>query len=127
MKHAVMIVMQRDDKFLLGKRASWKTKAPGYWCPISGHIELQESEEEAVIREAQEETGAIVKPVRKLTSISSHDKTVMLHWLLAEITSGEPHANNDENELVKWFSREELEMLTPVFKEDIDILLHLQS
>lgn len=52
-----MIVIIQDQRVLLGKRSLWKKKAPGYWCPVSGHIERGESEEASVIREASEEIG----------------------------------------------------------------------
>ena len=123
MKEAVMIVLEKDNKFLLGKRSAWKAKAPGYWCPISGHIEQNESEEAAVIREAQEELGIVVSPTQKITSTPTHDGRVMLHWWKAEIISGTPVINNNENEEIRWFSREELKSLEPTFKEDIAILI----
>jgi NADH pyrophosphatase NudC (nudix superfamily) len=123
MKNAVMIVLEDNGKFLLGKRAEWKAKAPGYWCPISGHIEESESEEEAVVREAKEELAITVRAVRKITSTPTHDKTVMLHWWMAEILSGSPAINNNENSDIKWFTRDELRSLQPVYLEDIEILL----
>lgn len=122
MKTAVMIVLLQNGKFLLGKRAQWKTKAPGYWCPISGHIEAAESEEEAVIREAQEELGIIVNPVRKIASTPTNDGTVMLHWWITKIENGIPVINNSENEEIRWFTKEELMKLSPVFEEDILLL-----
>jgi 8-oxo-dGTP pyrophosphatase MutT (NUDIX family) len=124
-KSAVMIVLEQDGKFLLGKRSAWKAKAPEYWCPISGHIEINESEEEAVIREAREELGITVKPLNKFYSTRTNDKTVMLHWWRAEILEGIPALNNNENSEIRWFSREELKLLQPVFKEDIDLILAL--
>lgn len=123
MKNAVMIVIEDNGKFLLGKRADWKSKAPGYWCPISGHIEPGESEEEAVVREAREELGTVVRPVTKIASIPTNDKTVMLHWWKAEIISGLPRLNNDENSELGWFGKDELKKLQPVFEEDIEIIL----
>lgn len=126
MLNAVMIILEKDGEFLLGKRSAWKSKAPGYWCPISGHIESSESEENAVIREAKEELGISVRPVRKVTSTPTHDGLVMLHWWTAEIVNGIPTLNNNENEEIRWFSEEEIQTLEPVFKEDIQILLLLR-
>ena len=123
--NAVMLIIFKNGKFLLGKRAEWKSKAPGYWCPISGHIESNETENEAVIREAKEEIGVEVKPIKKITSTPTLDKTVMLHWWLVEIISGKPRINNNENSELNWFDRNELRQLSPTFKEDIDILLNL--
>lgn len=96
---------------------------PGYWCPISGHIEPLETEEEAVVREAREELGIEVRPIQKIASTPTNDGTVMLHWWKAEIVSGNPTINNNENEEIKWFSRDELRKLEPTFKEDIEVIL----
>lgn len=123
-RHAVMIVIEREEMFLLGKRADWKQKAPGYWCPISGHIEENESEEEAVIREAKEELGIEVRPLMKIISSPTHDGTVMLHWWKAEIVSGNAMLNNDENSELRWFTKDELKKLQPAFEEDIEIILN---
>lgn len=125
MKEAVMIILEKDEKFLLGKRSAWKTKAPGYWCPISGHIEASENETNAVIREAQEELGILVTPSQKITTTTTHDGMVLLHWWKAEILMGTPAITNNENEEIRWFTKEELKTLEPVFKEDIDIILGL--
>lgn len=123
MKQAVMIIIFQENKFLLGKRSSWKEKAPDFWCPISGHIEQSETEEDAVKREAMEELGIEVLPMRKIASTLTLDKTVMLHWWTAAIASGKPTLSNNENSEIRWFNKEELQKLRPVFKEDIDILL----
>jgi NADH pyrophosphatase NudC (nudix superfamily) len=123
LKQAIMIILQKDKRFLLGKRSLTKVKAPGYWCPISGHIENKETEEEAVIREASEELAIKVSPLKRIASTLTHDQTTILHWWLTEIVSGEPRINNEENTEVRWFSRDELLNLQPVFEEDIEILL----
>lgn len=124
-KQAVMIVLYKDGKFLLGKRSELKKKAPGYWCPVSGHIEPGESEEEAVIREAREELGVLVRPLKKITSIPTRDGTTDLHWWLSEILEGTPEIANEENSAIRWFSKDELKTLSPSFQEDLEILLKL--
>lgn len=120
-----MIVIEKDGKFLLGKRSDWKPMAPGYWCPISGHIEENESQEAAVVREAWEEVGLMVRPYRKLTSMSTHDGTTMLHWWLVLVIEGEAFIKNRENSELGWFTAEELKKLEPTFPEDIEVLLEV--
>ena len=51
----VAAIIIKGDRFLLGKRSLEKRLAPGYWSPISGKVELGESEEEAISRECNEE------------------------------------------------------------------------
>lgn len=122
-----MIVIERNGKFLFGKRADWKAVAPGYWCPISGHVETGEREEEAVIREAQEEIGVSVIPIRKFTESDTHDGKVRLHWWLARLESDEPRIANEENSEIRWVSMEEFDSLKPAFEEDLDIIRHLKD
>lgn len=121
-----MIVLERDGKFLFGKRADWKKVAPGYWCPISGHIEENETEHEAVIREAQEEIGVRVIPVKKFAESDTHDGQVRLHWWLARLESGVPRLANDENAELRWASLEEFNTLMPSFEEDLEIIRSLK-
>ena len=120
-----MIVIRDHNSFLLGKRGPSKQKAPGYWCPISGHIESNETQEEAVRREAREEIGVEVCPLKRIATTQTRDKTTLLHWWLTEITAGTPILANDENFELGWFTAAELQRLSPTFQEDITILLSL--
>jgi len=61
---AVSAVIKRDDKVLLLKRSPKQEHAPGLWDPCSGRIESGETPKQAVVREAREETGLIVEPLR---------------------------------------------------------------
>ncbi|MGE3757229.1 MAG: NUDIX domain-containing protein [Pseudobdellovibrionaceae bacterium] len=118
----VAAVIVRNGKILYGKRALWKKVAPGFWSPISGKIEVGESEEQAVVRECLEEIGVKVKPIRKLGSLNTRDKHANIHFWLAEIISGEAKLIQDENSEIGWFTLEELSKLTPIFEEDFELL-----
>jgi 8-oxo-dGTP pyrophosphatase MutT (NUDIX family) len=122
-----MIVLEREGKFLFGKRADWKSVAPGFWCPISGHIEENETEKEAVIREAQEEIGVGVIPLKKIAESDTRDGKIRLHWWLASIENGEPHIMNDENSELRWVSANELDTLRPSFEEDLAIIREMMK
>ncbi len=121
-----MIVIRDQNSFLLGKRGPGKQKAPGYWCPISGHVEPNETQEEAVRREALEEIGVEVRPLKRIATTQTRDKTTLLHWWLTEIVHGVPTLANDENSELGWFTGEELKNLRPTFQEDIALLLTLE-
>lgn len=122
-----MIVLEREGSFLFGKRADWKAIAPGYWCPISGHIEIDESEEDAVVREAMEEIGISVLPLRKIAESDTRDGKVRLHWWHARIESGEPRIANSENSEIRWVTLDELDTLRPSFEEDLAIIRSLKA
>ena len=63
---AVTAIIVREGTVLLLKRSPDKAHLPGYWDPCSGRMESGETPEQAVIREAFEETGLIVVPLRVL-------------------------------------------------------------
>jgi 8-oxo-dGTP diphosphatase len=118
----VAAVIQRGSKFLLGKRSlSSKKSAPGCWCPISGKIELGESEAEAVVRECFEEVGLTVKAIRKITEFEIEQGRADLHWWLVEVINGQEFLKNDEHTEIRWFSVEEMKQTTGFFQEDIEV------
>jgi len=57
----VAFFIERDGLILLLRRSESKDHAPGEWECGSGRVKQGESAEEAVIREAQEETGLHVE------------------------------------------------------------------
>ncbi len=66
----VVVLIDREGRTLLGRRAPIKSSAPGYWSPISGKIEPGEDEATAVTREAAEETGLQAEALRKITDLT---------------------------------------------------------
>jgi len=53
----VVLLTSSDDRVLLTRRAEHMRTFPGTWVPPGGHIELDETLEEAGRRELREETG----------------------------------------------------------------------
>lgn len=104
---------------MLGKRSPDKESAPLYWCPVTGKIEPGESEGDAVIREAFEEVGLKVKPLKKLAQMPTRDGSCLLHWWSVEILEGDAYLKNDEHTELRWVTLSEMEKLTPIFHEDI--------
>jgi 8-oxo-dGTP diphosphatase len=122
MKVQVVAAVIRDrNKFLLGKRSLSKKSAPGYWCPVSGKIEIGETEQEAIKREVFEEVNLVVIAKRKLGVFDTRDKSATIHWWLVDVESGVPNLKNDEHSELRWFSISEMEILENVFSEDIEL------
>jgi 8-oxo-dGTP diphosphatase len=65
MLDAVIAVITRGEKVLLIQRAA-NIRGGGHWAPVSGEVEPGESQEAAVAREAMEEVGLTVRPIRKV-------------------------------------------------------------
>ena len=117
----VAAILERDGRFLLGKRSPHKT-APGYWCPISGRIEPEESQADAVVREVYEEVGLSVRAIEKVAECDTHDGNAVIHWWRVEALDAAPArlANDEHSELV-WATVSEMKRLAPVFLEDVEI------
>jgi 8-oxo-dGTP diphosphatase len=120
----VAAILERDGRFLLGKRSPHKLSAPGYWCPVSGRLEPGESQAAAVVREVQEETALRVAALECVAQCDTHDGSAVIHWWRAQLLDDAPaRLANDEHTELGWFSPEELQRLAPVFAEDLAILL----
>ncbi|MBK7960645.1 MAG: NUDIX domain-containing protein [Bdellovibrionales bacterium] len=117
----VAVVIKDQNKFLLGKRSLSKKSAPGYWCPVSGKIEIGETEQEAVVREVFEEVNLVVVAKGKLGIFDTRDRSATIHWWLVDVVSGEPSLKNDEHSELRWFSISEMEIFENVFSEDIEL------
>jgi 8-oxo-dGTP diphosphatase len=117
----VAAILERDGRFLLGKRSPHKSAA-GYWCPISGRIEAGESQAAAVVREVSEEVGLTVRALEKVAECDTHDGNAVIHWWRVEPLDATPArlANDEHSELV-WASVAEMKRLSPVFLEDVEI------
>jgi len=111
-------VVVRDDK---GRVLLTHRKDNGMWAVVSGILEPGEQPGPAALREIHEETGVSAELVR-ITSVEStgpitYPNGDVAQYLdvcfLARHLDGTPHAADDENLDVAWFSPDELpEQLT---------------
>jgi len=91
---------------------------PGYWAPLSGTLEVAETQEEALIREVQEEVGLTVSPVAKVWESQTEDGVFRLHWWMAEAEQGEIVMQPGEVSDVRWVTPLEFSDLEPSFPGD---------
>ena len=107
----------RDGKILFQRRTD-----NGQWGLIGGLVEMNETYEEAALREIREETGLEVKLNSFLGIFHNHDMVwsngdaahVISAMFTAEIVSGEPRIDEESFEL-RFFGTDELPDL---FAED---------
>ncbi len=98
-----MAVILDGDKFLTIKRSA-TVRAPGQYCFPGGGIERGESNEQALVREMQEELNIAVRPLRRLWQSQSSYGTV-LNWWLAELEPNQTIVpNTDEVEVFDWMT-----------------------
>jgi len=117
MKDAVAVVLKKGEKYLLIRRAKHGT-AEDYWCPVTGAVEDGESQAQAVAREAGEELGIKVRPVKKVWECLTDDKEYLLHWWHAILKDDTITANPDEVKEYCWLTYSEMLQLQKMFDAD---------
>ena len=104
------LVYDADGRLLLVQRG--RPPAAGTWCEPSGRLLPDESAANAAVRECAEETGLIVRPVRRAGSVEvAGDGTVYdIAGYVCEIGGGSLRAGDDAAE-VRWVTRAEFDEL----------------
>lgn len=106
---AVAVIVDREERVLLTRRAD-----NGKWCLPSGHMEVGETIEQTVMREAREETGLVVvaeKPVGVYSAphpyYAAKGKQPVALAFLCRVTGGELSVSDETTEFA-WFKSSEL-------------------
>jgi 8-oxo-dGTP diphosphatase len=116
-REAIVAVLRRDDRVLVIQRSP-QVRHPGYWGPLSGKLELGETQEEAVVREVHEEVGLTVTPLAKVWESVTGDHQFRLHWWTAETEAGEVIMGPGEVSDARWVTAEEFLTMEPTFAAD---------
>lgn len=117
---AVVAVIRRAGRFLFVRRAP-QGPGGGYWAPVSGKVEAQESHESAVRREVREELGVEAVGVAKIAELLTDDGSYLLHYWRTTIVDGEPRIASDEATALRWLTLEQLRDLQPTFEDDVRV------
>jgi NAD+ diphosphatase len=105
---AVTMLVQTDDKALLSRRHG---APPNRWSALAGFVEPGETPEEAVMREAREETGIEVKAVEYVTSQPWPFPAALMigFWAFADPADDRaPEPERTELVEARWWERSEL-------------------
>jgi NAD+ diphosphatase len=101
---AIIVLVTDGSRALLGRQASWP---PGRYSALAGFVEPGESLEEAVAREVEEETSALVRNVCYFASQPWPFPASLMLGFHAEASAG-PVRLDGELEDARWFELEEL-------------------
>jgi 8-oxo-dGTP diphosphatase len=105
-RYGVVIACRRDDgRWLMVRRAAGVARAPLKIGFPGG--EIGETQHEAVIREAREEVGIDVRPIRCVWEYDWPDSPWYLYGWLAEWVAGEVRPNPAEVDQVMWLALDE--------------------
>lgn len=110
---AVGAVVLHTDCVLLVQRA--RAPLAGQWALPGGIVELGETLAEAIVRELQEETGLIVRPVSVLDCLDKIERLpegrIQYHYVLVEflceVLSGTLQPSSDADQ-AQWFELQQL-------------------
>ena len=102
---AVIVLVQRGDRCLLGRQATW---APGRFSTIAGFVEPGESLEDAVRREVQEETNIQVGECTYIGSQPWPFPAAMMLGFHAVGLSDDIRCNDGELVEARWLTRDEI-------------------
>jgi 8-oxo-dGTP diphosphatase len=116
-RRGVVAVLVRDDRLLVIRR-SQMVVAPGAFCFPGGGIEPDETEEQALVREIQEELNVAIRPLRRVWQ-SETPWRVELAWWLAEFESAlEPVPTPAEVESIHWYTPAEMTLLPELLESN---------
>jgi NAD+ diphosphatase len=113
----VIMAVERDGKFLLGRQASWPDNM---YSTLAGFMEPGETIEQAAGREVKEESGIDIGQVRYVASQPWPYPSSIMIGLVAEATSSTIRIDPNELEDARWFSRNDvLSMLAREHKDGL--------
>lgn len=98
---------------------------PGMYSTLAGFVEPGETLEQTVIREVGEETGIQVSQTHYLASQPWPFPSSLMVGFIAEAESTEIILDHNELQDARWFSREEVEIMSGVDGKQGDRSLHL--
>jgi 8-oxo-dGTP diphosphatase len=109
MRNIVNALLVREGAVLLARRSPGRTAYPSLWSFPGGHIETDETLDEALSRELREEVGVIPKRSVSLGSISdpnsaADDPATYHMYAITAWQGGEPAMVGDEHTELGWFA-----------------------
>ncbi len=102
---AVIVLIRKGDKILLVRALNFKRNFYGL---VAGFVETGETLEEAVMREAKEETGLTINNIRYFGSQPWPYPCGLMIGFTADYVSGEIKIQEEELAKAEWFSKDNL-------------------
>lgn len=118
MKDAVAILIEKDGKYLFVQRPPGDL-FEGYWSPPTGKVEPGEGQYQTVVREAMEELGLPVIPVKKVWESVTSKRNFILHWWTVRPLSFDIRLNREELSGYTWIEPSKLRSLGKIFESHV--------
>ncbi len=120
-RRGVVAVAVRNGRLLVIRR-SRHVAAPGAYCFPGGEIEEGEGEEQAVVREMEEELGATVEPLRRIWRNVTPWGVELAWWLVALPADAVLVANEHEVGAVHWLTPDEILALPQLLESNREFM-----
>lgn len=115
---AIIVLITDGERALLGRQGAWR---PGWYSTIAGFVEPGESLEDAVRREAREETGVDIDAVEYRSSQPWPFPQSLMLGFIAHAKSTDIACNDGELEDARWFTRADIASGMPMTPPPVSI------
>jgi 8-oxo-dGTP pyrophosphatase MutT (NUDIX family) len=126
MKHAVAILIEKDRRYLFVQRPPGDP-FEGYWGPPTGKVEPGENQEQTVTREAMEELGIPVRPLKKVWECITTTGEYILHWWTVQPLCFDIKLNKKELNGYTWTEPENFTSLGKVLEKHVFFFNNLKK
>ena len=120
MRNIVNALLLSEDKILLALRSPHRKAYPDLWSFPGGHVESDETLDQALCREMSEELGIVPLAYHLISRISDPNATaeaIYYHLYAVTAWSGEPAIVDEEHSELRWFALCEANSLTDLALE----------
>lgn len=108
-------LIEKDGRFLFGKRAEGESTYAGLWDVVGGHNEADETPAETLKRELAEELGIEPTKYSLFYEVTVDDQSNLqpyrFYIFLVTEWNGEIRNCCEEHSELRWFTRQELEVV----------------
>ncbi len=106
----------KSGRYLFGLRSNNHYFYQDKWDIFGGHVEQNESEEEALVRELEEELGVTPKSYSLFGEFDEpnpekYGEAKHFLFFITDWSGGEPQNTSTEHSQIRWFTRTELEQI----------------
>jgi 8-oxo-dGTP diphosphatase len=98
----------KNKKYLLVSSRKNFGKYTNFYYPPGGHLEKDEDEKVALIREIKEELDINVTPLKKIAETPGDVKNQITHWWICVANISKMKLNTEELYDFRWFTRKEI-------------------
>lgn len=121
MRNIVNALLLSEDKVLLARRSLHRKAYPDLWSFPGGHVEGDETFDEALCREVSEELGIVplsYNPISRISDPNATSEPIWYHLYAVTAWEGEPAIIDEEHLELRWFSLREANSLDDLALEE---------